>query len=181
MITGTGRRRRWSAETKAQIIAELFAGEGIGVGGGAPTRASTAAVGDTIGWLPYAVKFKEQHDPAELPPRIALADESRPIAELYVCIAVQSTTQAKYWNNPTGRYEIVRFLRATGYRVICIDQKPVHGTGLVWNAIPNGAEDESGDKPLIGRAHWLKHADFVAFTCSTVISRVHSNWRCVSL
>ena len=27
MITGTGRRRRWSAETKAQIIAESFAGE----------------------------------------------------------------------------------------------------------------------------------------------------------
>src|ERR1700676_4137783 len=27
VITGTGRRRRWSAETKAQIIAESFAGE----------------------------------------------------------------------------------------------------------------------------------------------------------
>ena len=39
-------------------------------------------------------------DPTEAPPRIALADDSRPIAEPYVCIAVQSTTQAKYWNNP---------------------------------------------------------------------------------
>src|SRR6476659_9526026 len=27
VITGTGRRRRWSAQTKAQIIAESFAGE----------------------------------------------------------------------------------------------------------------------------------------------------------
>jgi transposase len=27
VITGTGRRRRWSAETKVQIIAESFAGE----------------------------------------------------------------------------------------------------------------------------------------------------------
>ena len=27
VITGTGRRRRWSAETKAQIIAESFTGE----------------------------------------------------------------------------------------------------------------------------------------------------------
>lgn len=27
VITGTGRRRRWSAETKARIIAESFAGE----------------------------------------------------------------------------------------------------------------------------------------------------------
>jgi transposase len=27
VITGTGRRRRWSVETKAQIIAESFTGE----------------------------------------------------------------------------------------------------------------------------------------------------------
>ena len=62
-------------------------------------------------------------DPTEEPPRIALADDSRPIAEPYVCIAVQSTTQAKYWNNPDGWREIVSFLKEAGYRVICIDQK----------------------------------------------------------
>src|ERR1700676_1129200 len=43
VITGTGRRRRWSAETKAQIIAESFAVEAVGVGGGAPTWASAPA------------------------------------------------------------------------------------------------------------------------------------------
>ena len=129
-------------------------------------------LGDTVGWFPYAVKFKERHgcrltcamsakliplfrdaypditfitsadvdparyyatytvavyfmkgavydhkdcvpcdfrlvglhraagyilgvDPAETPPRIALADRSRPLAEPYVCIAVQSTLRAK--------------------------------------------------------------------------------------
>ena len=51
-----------------------------------------------------------------------------------------------------------RFLKASGYRVICIDQKPVHGTGLVWNHIPHGAEDETGDRPLAERARWLRHA-----------------------
>jgi autotransporter strand-loop-strand O-heptosyltransferase len=190
-------------------------------------------LGDTLGWFPYAVKFKERHgcrltcamgekliplfrdaypditfatheevktdrfyatysiglffddkncmyqpcdfrfvglhrtagyilgvDPTEMPARIALADDSRPIAEPYVCIAVQSTTQAKFWNNPTGWREIVRFLKEAGYRVICIDQKPVHGTGIVWNHIPHGAEDETGDRPLLERARWLKHADF---------------------
>jgi len=99
-------------------------------------------------------------DPAEEPPRLALPDEERPIAEPYVCIAVQSTTQAKYWNNPNGWREIVGFLREAGYRVICIDQKPVHGSGIVWNHIPHGAEDETGERPLAERARWLRHAEF---------------------
>lgn len=190
-------------------------------------------LGDTIGWLPYAVKFQEQHkchltcgvaekliplfrdaypeieflpheavrpedyyatyyvglffgdegnvwqpcdfrlvglhrtagyilgvDPTETPPRLGVPDEGRPIAEPYVVIAVQSTTQCKYWNNPHGWHEVVRVLKAAGYRVICIDQKPVHGHGLVWNHIPHGAEDETGDRPLAERVRWLRYADF---------------------
>ena len=99
-------------------------------------------------------------DPTEVPPRIALAEDSRPIPEPYVCIAVQSTTQSKCWNNPTGWLEIVKFLKQAGYRVICIDQKSVHGTGIVFNQIPHGAEDETGDRPIQERARWLKHAEF---------------------
>ncbi len=99
-------------------------------------------------------------DPTEVPPKIALADDTRPLAEPYVCIAVQSTTQSKCWNNPNGWHDIVRFLKEAGYRVICIDQKPVHGSGLVWNHIPHGALDETGDRPLLERARWLRHADF---------------------
>jgi len=99
-------------------------------------------------------------DPTEEPPRISLTDDSRPIREPYVCVAVQSTTQCKYWNNPNGWREIVAFLKQAGYRVICIDQKPTHGTGLIWNHIPNGAEDQTGDRLLSERARWLKHAEF---------------------
>jgi autotransporter strand-loop-strand O-heptosyltransferase len=99
-------------------------------------------------------------DPTEVPPRIALADDSRPIAEPYVCIAVQSTTQSKYWNNPHGWHGIVRYLKESGYRVICIDQKATNGTGLLWNHIPNGAENQTGDQTLQERARWLKHAEF---------------------
>ena len=97
-------------------------------------------------------------DPAEEPPRLALPNESRPIAEPYVCIAVQSSTHAKNWTNPNGWREVVGFLKAAGYRVICIDQKPVHGIGIVWNHIPNGAEDETGERPLAERVSWLRHA-----------------------
>jgi autotransporter strand-loop-strand O-heptosyltransferase len=99
-------------------------------------------------------------DPAEQAPRIVIENDTRPIVEPYVCIAVQSTTQSKYWNNPSGWRELVTFLKEAGYRVICIDQKATHGTGLIWNHIPNGAEDQTGDQPLAERMRYLKHAEF---------------------
>ncbi|MGA7809129.1 autotransporter strand-loop-strand O-heptosyltransferase [Bradyrhizobium sp.] len=190
-------------------------------------------LGDPIGWLPYAVKFREQHgctltcamaqslieifreaypditflahqevdtqryyatysiglffddrqaicqprdfrqvglhrtagyilgvDPTETKPRLFIENDTRPIAEPYVCISVQSTTQSKYWNNPEGWRAIVAFLKDAGYRVVCIDQKAVHGHGEVWNHIPESAEDETGDKPLAERIRYLRHAAF---------------------
>jgi autotransporter strand-loop-strand O-heptosyltransferase len=99
-------------------------------------------------------------DPTEQAPRIVIDNDTRPIAEPYVCIAVQSTTQSKYWNNPHGWREVIGFLKEAGYRVVCIDQKPTHGTQLIWNHIPNGVEDETGDKALAERYRYLKHADF---------------------
>jgi autotransporter strand-loop-strand O-heptosyltransferase len=99
-------------------------------------------------------------DPTEQAPRVAIDPGGRPIDEPYVCIAVQSSTQCKSWNNPYGWHSVVAFLKENGYRVICIDQKPVHGTGLVWNHIPHGSEDQTGDRPLTERARWLRHADF---------------------
>src|SRR5580698_4882336 len=50
-------------------------------------------------------------DPTEEAPRLVLPDESRPIAEPYVCIAVQSSTHAKKWNNPHGWHEIIVWLK----------------------------------------------------------------------
>ncbi len=99
-------------------------------------------------------------DPQEEAPKLALPDESRPIPEPYVCIATQSSTQCKYWNNPRGWYDLARFLKSHGYRVICIDRQPIHGGGIMWNHIPHGVDDETGDRPLAERARWLRHAAF---------------------
>jgi autotransporter strand-loop-strand O-heptosyltransferase len=98
-------------------------------------------------------------DPAETPARVSASEPGRPIAEPYVCIAVQSSSGCKMWNNPTGWHEVVAHLKSRGYRVICIDQKPVHGSGLLYMHIPHGAEDETGDRPLAERVRWLTHAD----------------------
>jgi autotransporter strand-loop-strand O-heptosyltransferase len=98
-------------------------------------------------------------DPAEAPIALAYEDDSRPCAEPYACIAVQSSSGCKLWTNPTGWREVVAHLRSLGLRVICIDQKPVHGSGLLYSHIPHGAEDETGDRPLSERARWLKHCE----------------------
>jgi autotransporter strand-loop-strand O-heptosyltransferase len=99
-------------------------------------------------------------DPTEFPPKLVVPDDTRPIPEPYVVIAAQSSTQCKYWNNPAGWREVVAMLKEAGYRVICIDQRTEHGTGIVWNHIPYGAEDQTGDRPLVERVRWMMHADF---------------------
>ena len=98
-------------------------------------------------------------DPADEPPRFDLS-APRKIKEKYVCIAAQSSSQAKYWNNPYGWYEVVKFLKDNGYRVLCIDRDRVHGTGLNWNHIPYGVEDFTGQLPLQERIDLSKDADF---------------------
>lgn len=99
-------------------------------------------------------------DPTEEKPLLVPSAPERPMAEKYVCIAVQSTTQAKYWNNPFGWREVIAFLKDAGYRVVCIDRAAANGQGLVWNHIPNGVDDETGQRPLGERARWLMHAEF---------------------
>ena len=95
------------------------------------------------------------------PPAITIPDgDHAPIDGPYVVVATQASTQCKYWNNPAGWHEVIAFLKRCGYRVICIDQKPFHGTGYVYNHIPHGVEDETGNRPLSERARWLRHASF---------------------
>lgn len=93
-------------------------------------------------------------------PRIRVRDTHRRIDEPYVCIAAQSSSQSKYWNNPNGWFEAVKYLKAQGYRVLCIDREHVHGHGLQWNHIPHGCEDFTGNLPLQERASLLLHAAF---------------------
>ncbi|MBP2200276.1 autotransporter strand-loop-strand O-heptosyltransferase [Pantoea cypripedii] len=98
-------------------------------------------------------------DPREEAPRLNLS-APRTITEPYVCIAVQSTAQAKFWNNGHGWAEVVAHLKSLGYRVLCIDREARTGRGFVWNHIPYGAEDFTGNLPLQERVDLLRHASF---------------------
>ena len=104
--------------------------------------------------------------PQEVKPEVFSEDCSRPMEDRYVCIATQASSQCKYWNNPDGWRKVIAFLKDQGLRVVCIDQKPVHGQGWVWNHIPHGCEDETGDRPLEERVRWLRHSEFFIGTSS---------------
>ena len=98
-------------------------------------------------------------DPAEVRPRLDL-EIPRLIPEPYVCIAVQSSCQAKSGNNGHGWQIVIDDLKARGYRVLCIDKAVTVGKGFVLNQLPHGAEDFTGDRPLSERIALLRHADF---------------------
>lgn len=98
-------------------------------------------------------------DPKPERPRFDLS-APRTIKEPYVCISVQSTSQCKHWNNPAGWYQVIDFLKSSGYRVLCVDKARFHGAGLQWNHIPHGCEDFTGPLPLQERVNIIKGADF---------------------
>ena len=64
-------------------------------------------------------------DYKEIRPKIDISNKRRVIHEKYVCIAIQATTQIKYWNCKDGWRKTVDYLNEKGYKVVCIDCKKV--------------------------------------------------------
>jgi len=77
---------------------------------------------------------------------------SRTISERYVCLAMDSTANAKHWHYPGGWQLVVDHLNSIGYKVVVIQKQ---GTSLE-NVI-----DKTGDHNIITRAIDIYHADFL--------------------
>lgn len=78
----------------------------------------------------------------------------------YVCIAVQSTCQSKYWNNKAGWDTVVKYLKNQGYEVWCIDRYSSFGVKEQMNYMPEGCIDKTGDFSLDERMAQLAGAKF---------------------
>jgi len=74
-------------------------------------------------------------DYIELVPKIKL--KSNIEKEKLVTIAIHSTAQAKYWNNPTGWQEVVDYLKSEGYRVVLLSRE---SNGYMGNWHPTEIE-----------------------------------------
>ena len=107
-------------------------------------RAGGAFLG--VNYLPPKEKFK----PTEPP----VTDEP------YVCIGVQTGLARKAWHYPDGWDVVVDYLKSLGYRVFCIDKNAEEVSDGFTICKPEGAEDFTGDRPLLERANMLYHAEF---------------------
>ena len=67
-----------------------------------------------------------------------------PIKEKYITISVQSTSQAKYWNHPTGWEQVVKYLQDKGYKVVVVDKHRTFGIQGFMNTLPKNALDYTG-------------------------------------
>jgi len=84
----------------------------------------------------------------------------REIVEPYVCIGVQASAPWKGWQYPGGWDEVVAHLKKSGYRVLCIDRERENVRDGIVSKIPDGAEDFTGNLPLLERVNLLAYADF---------------------
>ena len=96
-----------------------------------------------------------------LPPKAVFKPTAPPITdEPYVCISVQASMNRKGWLYPGGWDIVVDYLKSLGYRVFCIDMNAEQtGDGFTIRK-PEGAEDFTGNRPLLERANMLYHAEF---------------------
>ena len=76
----------------------------------------------------------------------------------YICIAIHSTAQAKYWNNQTGWQELVDYVKSQGYDVYLLSREE---DGYMGNKQPDGVIKIS-NKSLEEIGSILKGAKFFA-------------------
>ena len=90
-----------------------------------------------------------------LPPKAVFKPTEPPVTEEpYVCISVQASNTRKSWLWP------VEYLKSLGYRVFCIDKNAEETNDGFILRKPEGAEDFTGNRPLLERANMLYHAEF---------------------
>lgn len=88
-----------------------------------------------------------------LPPEIPywLKDSQRSISQKYVCLATESTANAKHWHYPEGWQKTVDHLKSLGYEVVVIHSQDNTLEGVI---------DKTGNRDILTRLVDLYHADF---------------------
>ena len=99
----------------------------------------------------------------ELIPKINIPIDGPNIKCKYVVVAIQSTAQLKYWNNPFGWKTLFDFLGQNGYKIVLIDRFKNFGVFGHYNQAPKSKYviDKSGNYPLSDRIIDIKYAEMM--------------------
>jgi autotransporter strand-loop-strand O-heptosyltransferase len=95
----------------------------------------------------------------EIRPSISFTRSIRPFENKYVCIAMQSTCQGKYWNFPGGWEKLFKLLKSKGITPICIDQHRSFGIEGFFNNLPGNCVDRTGLQ-LDEIIQYIEHCEF---------------------
>ena len=118
----------------------------------------------------------------EIKPKL---EKKNPEKEKLVTIAIHSTAQAKYWNNPTGWQEVVDWLKERGYRVKLLSKED---NGFMGNKEPTGIEkdinsslttvmeDLEKSEAFIGISSGLSWLSWAMETTTVLISGFTYDW-----
>jgi autotransporter strand-loop-strand O-heptosyltransferase len=96
----------------------------------------------------------------EIKPNLFIKDNQNKYKNKYVCIATQSTSQAKYWNHENGWEKVIDYLNIKGYDVLCIDKYNKYGNIVYTNAMPSNAIDKTGDLDIQNRITDILNCEF---------------------
>ena len=78
----------------------------------------------------------------------------------YVCIATQSTSQSRYWNNNEGWVKTVEYLKNLGYKVVCVDKHYIFGCEPSMNICPNNIDYFAGNHSFDEIIDIINNCDF---------------------
>ena len=87
-------------------------------------------------------------DYVESKTRITIKNKFKLNFNKYVCIATQSTSQSRYWNNDGGWEKTVDYLKKLGYKVVCVDKYYSFGTSEYTNICPSNVDYFAGEHSL---------------------------------
>lgn len=90
-------------------------------------------------------------DYKEIQTRIHFEPKERPYQEKYICVATNSTSGCKFWNNPSGWRELVTYLISKGYTVVNISKDGDKVDGLL------NLKDDS----MLNTMNVIHHSEFV--------------------
>jgi autotransporter strand-loop-strand O-heptosyltransferase len=99
----------------------------------------------------------------EIKPEVNIPNDEPKVKGKYVVVAIQSTSQLKYWNNPFGWERVFDFLNRNGYKIVLIDKYRNFGVLGNYNKAPKTKNliDKTGNFPLSERIIDIKYADMV--------------------